>query len=80
MSNTDGLAVYPSLSFSNMGQLSNQIMIQRMLLTRTIMIIGPTNVQIAAEVGSGLIQQLNGERIQVWNEPDVTLPAELTPI
>ena len=62
-----------------MGQLSNQIMIQRMLLTRTIMIIGPTNVQIAAEVGSGLIQQLNGERIQV-NEPDVTLPAELTPI
>ena len=51
-----------------------------MLLTRTIMIIGPTNVQIAAEVGSGLIQQLNGERIQVCNEPDVTLPAELTPI
>ena len=50
------------------------------LLTRTIMIIGPTNVQIAAEVGSGLIQQLNGERMQVWNEPDVTLPAELTPI
>ena len=44
------------------------------------MIIGPTNVQIAAEVGSGLIQQLNGERIQVCNEPDVTLLAELTPI
>ena len=44
------------------------------------MIIGPTNVQIAAEVGSGLIQQLNGKRIQVCNEPDVTLPAELTPI
>ena len=50
-----------------MEQLSNQMMIQCMLLTRTIMIIGPTNVQIVAEVGSGLIQQLNRERIQVCN-------------
>ena len=35
------------------------IMILCMLLTRTIKIIGPTNVQIVAEVGSALIQQLD---------------------
>ena len=37
------------------------IMIPCMLLTRTIKIIGPTNVQIVAEVGSALIQQLDVE-------------------
>jgi len=38
------------------------IMILCMLLTRTIKIIGPTNVQIVAEVGSALIQQLDVEK------------------
>ena len=33
-----------------------------MLLTRTMKIIGPTNVQIVAEVGSALIQQLDVEK------------------
>lgn len=38
------------------------IMILCMLLTRAIKIIGPTNVQIVAEVGSALIQQLDVEK------------------
>ena len=36
-------------------------MILCMLLIRTMKIIGPTNVQIATEVVSGLIQQLDNE-------------------